>query len=160
MARACNSSIREAKVGGSEILKPAWTIYIRSSNTLSQKNNFKNCTENHRQCSKLRRQTRLSQILGFPWKHYNNIKYVCIIREKKDKAESARACCLSADETWFCTMWEARRKDCLLGRVHPLDGNRLCVSSLLGLLQSRPLTPTPRVAPRDSEPVRSEFFFF
>lgn len=30
--------------------------------------------------------------------------------------------------------WKARREDCLLGRVHPLDGNRLCVTSLVGLV--------------------------
>lgn len=102
MARACNSSIGEAKVGGSENLKPAWTIY-RALTPCLRKTIFKIVLKIIDSAVKLKRQTRLFQILGFPWKHYNNIKYVCIIR-KKDKAELARACCLNADETWFCTM--------------------------------------------------------
>lgn len=63
----------EAKVGGSEILKPAWPIYGALTPCL-RKTIFKIVLKIIDSAIKLKRQTRLSQILGFPWKHYNNTK--------------------------------------------------------------------------------------
>lgn len=85
MACACNSSIREAKVGGSEIFKPAWTIY-RALTSCLRKTILKIVLKIIDKAIKLKKQIRLSQILEFPWKHCNNIKYVCIIREKKGQS--------------------------------------------------------------------------
>lgn len=160
MARACNSSIGEAKVGGSENLKPAWTIY-RALTPCLRKTIFKIVLKIIDSAIKLKRQTRLFQILGFPWKHYNNIKYVCIIREKKGQSRIGQG--MLSQCWWDLVLHHGKpggRIACWVGCILWMKTGFVLLS-LLALCwdsakQSRPQTLAPCLVPRDLEPVRSE----